>query len=133
MKQVTYKSDDEIPVRPIETDSSRRNKARRGLRYLKQHDLEPILRAACQKSSALALYLAVLHRTDVSRSDTVTLSRGYLLEWGITSRDLKKRSLRELETAGLVAVERSPGRSARVKVLPPPAPASDVTQTGGGK
>jgi hypothetical protein len=61
------------------------------------------------------MYLAIRHRCGLRRTPTTTLPTGYLLSWGI-EKDAKKRSLNVLEDAGLVAVERRTGRTARVSL-----------------
>ncbi len=58
---------------------------------------------------ALAVYLTVRHRADLTRSTAVTLPASLMRELGV-STDAKARALRQLEAAGLVGVERRQGR-----------------------
>lgn len=66
---------------------------------------------------ALELWHAIGFNNDGSR--TVILSSRRLADFGV-SRDAKYDALRRLERAGLVAVERSPGRLPRVTLLKEP-------------
>ena len=77
--------------------------------------LSLLQRAARLPGRALALYLAVRHRADLTRGQAVTLPTAYLRDWGI-DRHAKARGLAALENAGLVTVERRPGRSVGVTV-----------------
>ncbi len=82
-------------------------------RFLKKTPLDPLQRAARLPGRALHVYLAVRHRCDLQREQTVTLPAAYLQAFGI-GKDAKRRALAELETAGLIRVERFIGRTARV-------------------
>jgi hypothetical protein len=62
---------------------------------------------------ALALLLAILRRMDLTGKPMVTLPRGLLDELGV-SKDAKPRGLRLLEGAGLIVVDRSKGKAARI-------------------
>ena len=76
----------------------------------------PLLRlaiAARLPGKALAVYLAIVHRRDLTHEPTVTLPSTLLREFGV-DRDSKARALRALEDAGLVQVERTDGRAARI-------------------
>ncbi len=85
-------------------------------RYLKKTPLDPLQRAARLPGRALHVYLAIRHRCDLRREKTVTLPANYLQTFGI-GRDVKRRALAELETAGLIRVERLVGRTARVTLV----------------
>jgi hypothetical protein len=75
--------------------------------------LQQIAVAARLPGQALAVYLAIHHRTALTGSTTVTLPKALLRQFGV-SRDSKARSLHALQNASLVAVERGKGRTARV-------------------
>jgi hypothetical protein len=62
------------------------------------------------------VWVVLLHLARVTRSETVTLANGLLAKLGV-SRMTKTRALAEFESAGLVAVERAPGRAPRVTIL----------------
>jgi hypothetical protein len=81
--------------------------------------LPQIAAAARLPGQALALFLAVHHQTSLTKKTIVTLSRGLLTDFGI-SPGAKARGLRQLEEAGLVRVERSRGRAARVGIVARP-------------
>ena len=85
-------------------------------RFLKKTPLEPLQRAARLPGRGLHVYLAIRHRCDLRREMTVTLPANYLQTFGI-GRDVKRRALAELETAGLIRVERLVGRTARVTLV----------------
>jgi hypothetical protein len=106
-----------IPVREVTTGALHSYEKRVQGRFLKGPiPLQPIARAARLPGQALAVYLAVHHRAALTRSDTVTLPKGLLEQFGVT-RDAKARALHALETASLVAVERNSGKTARVRLL----------------
>ena len=69
--------------------------------------------AARLPGKALAVYLAIVHRRDLTHEPTVTLPSTLLREFGV-DRDSKARALRALEGAGLIAVERTDWRTARI-------------------
>ncbi len=73
----------------------------------------PLSVAARLPGRALAVFLAVHHRTALTGNATVTLPSGLLSGLGV-GRDAKSRALRALEEAGLVSVERGNGRAARI-------------------
>jgi hypothetical protein len=65
---------------------------------------------------ALALFLAIRHRMDLTGKPMVTLPRGLLDELGV-SKDAKSRGLRLLGGAGILVVDRSKGRTARIGLI----------------
>jgi hypothetical protein len=75
----------------------------------------PLSAAARLPGQALAVFLAIHHRVALTGDATVTLPKALLSQLGI-SRDAKSRALCALEGAGLVAVERAEGRTARIKL-----------------
>lgn len=85
-------------------------------RFLKKTPLDPLQRAARLPGRALHVYLAIRHRCDLRREPRVTLPAAYLQAFGI-GKDAKRRALAELETAGLIHVERLAGRTARVTLV----------------
>ncbi len=89
---------------------------RNTVRFLKKTPLGPLQRAARLPGRALHVYLAIRHRCDLRREQMVTLPAAYLQAFGI-SKDVKRRALAELETAGLIRVERFAGRTARVTLV----------------
>jgi hypothetical protein len=104
-------------VREIETDYLRGLKERRSEHFLLGGHLRiaDIQQAAKLGSSCLALLIAIHFRRDVTKQDAVTLSSGFLAEFGI-DRNAKGRALRSLEAAKLVRVKRIPGKSALVQL-----------------
>ncbi len=105
-----------VAVRRVETQWSRRGQQRAHARFLKAVPLPLLQKAARLPGRALALYLAIRHRSDLRRGQAVTLPAAYLRDWGI-SRYAQDRALVILETADLVDVERRSGRPALVTVL----------------
>lgn len=102
---------DEIEV---QTDVSRRQASRMQGRFLKGPiPMADLWAAARLPGQALALYLAIRHQCDISRSAVVTLPAALLRHFGI-GKDTKSRALRSLCAAGLVTVENRCGRSARI-------------------
>src|SRR3712207_4305424 len=100
----------------IETSASRTRTHRSG-RFLKGPILlKPIAQAAGLPGKALALYLAVHHRSDLKGQSTVTLPASLLQQFGI-DRDAKARGLRALENAALIQVERNGRRAARIALI----------------
>jgi DNA-binding MarR family transcriptional regulator len=106
-----------IPVREVLTDALRDYERRAKDRFLKGPiPLQLIALAARLPGQALAVYLAIHHRAALTRSDSVTLPKSLIEQFGV-SRDAKARALHALEEASLVVVERVNGRSARVTLL----------------
>jgi len=104
--------------REIPTEVSRRSKIRRQGRFLKGPIPLPLIAIAAKlPGQSLALYIAIHHQTALTGKPMVTLPSSLLVDLGI-SRDAKARGLRNLEKAGLVQVDRSRGRSARVGLSP---------------
>jgi hypothetical protein len=64
---------------------------------------------------ALALWLLIRHRTDVSRNGWATLPPRFLNEWGIRQR-AKTNALRHLEQAGLIKIEQPKGYMLKVTI-----------------
>lgn len=75
--------------------------------------LRLIARAAKLPGGCLGVYLAVHHRTALTKTPKVTLPKELLTQFGI-SRDSKARALKQLDKAGLVMLENQKGRAARV-------------------
>ena len=105
---------DPIEAIEIETPWSRQKRKRQNGRFLKGPiPLELLRRAAVLSGRSLDLYILIRHRSDLRRGQAVTVPADMLTSWGI-SKDAKARALAALESAGLVAVERRPGRPVRV-------------------
>lgn len=68
-------------------------------------------------SSVLLVGLVLQWRSLCCKSDSVTLPNSILQTFGL-SRDAKARGLRALEKAGLIQVDRSSGKSSRIRILP---------------
>ena len=120
---ITYLiSMNEPPEREVETSWRKERRHRRVARYLKGPvPLALLQEAARLPGKALALYLAIRHRSDLRRVPDVTLPTNYLATWGI-NKDAKRRSLATSEAAGLIrVVGRGPGRSIRVAPVEPEA------------
>ena len=67
-------------------------------------------------STALDVAIAVCHHATLTRSTTVRLPNGLLREFEV-DRHAARRALNTLEAAGLVRVERAPGRTPVVTVV----------------
>jgi DNA-binding transcriptional ArsR family regulator len=104
----------QLSEREIPTDLSSALENRALGRFLKGPiPLSLICAAARLPGQSLALYLAVRHRSDLTRSDSVTVPAALLRSFGI-DKDAKSRALKLLAAEGLVKVEQRRGRSARV-------------------
>jgi hypothetical protein len=73
-------------------------------------------RAANLPGRALHVALAVRHQSALKRCPRVPLPNNQLAGFGV-DRDAKRRGLVALETAGLVSVERKPGRNPIVTII----------------
>jgi hypothetical protein len=76
-------------------------------------ELAPI---AQMPGKALAVWLLIRYRSDLSRGDWITLPRTLLEKWGIR-KDAKAEALRRLEGVGLIRVERPKGYMLKVKLI----------------
>ncbi len=105
----------------VETAWTRKQRRRRAARFLKGPiKLDLLHRAAQLPGKALAVFLALRHRTDLRGSVKVTLPTKYLALWGV-GRDAKYRALSALEAAGLIRiVDRRPGHSTVVALVDTP-------------
>jgi DNA-binding transcriptional ArsR family regulator len=109
-------SREHIQETEVQTDLLRRSQKRWCERFLKGPILmREIAVAACLPGQALALFLAIHHRTALTSKPIVTLPAKLLMELGV-SRDAKARGLKALEQAGLVYVSRSKGKAARIEL-----------------
>jgi hypothetical protein len=94
----------------------------KGERFLKGPVPLPWLeRAASLPGKSLHVGVAVWYAAGLMRSRSVTLSNIAGLRFGL-DRNAKYRALEWLEGAGLVAVERKPGRAPVVTILTPEVP-----------
>ena len=108
---------DNIREREVETGLTQRSFTRQQGRFLKGPILmRHLAKAANLPGQSLSVYLAVHHRTALTRQQWVTLPKGLLEQLGV-SRDAKSRALRELQGASLVRLETVKGRSARVSLV----------------
>ena len=115
-KDIPYQFQDEIRETEIKTGLTRQAGIRRGQRFLKGPiPLPDIAAAARLPGKSLALFLAVRHQADLTGQPVVTVPTRLLAEFGI-SRSTKARCLKSLEDAGLIEVERSKGRAARIQL-----------------
>ncbi len=80
--------------------------------------------AADLPGKALAVSLVVWFRAGCENRRTVAVTLARLTRMGM-SESTARRGLRTLERAGLVSVERRPGRAARVTLLAAPPPAGN--------
>jgi DNA-binding transcriptional ArsR family regulator len=95
----------------VETAVLRDVRRRRADRFLKGPvRMNDIAAAAQLPGKALAVYLAIRHRTDLTRKNAVKLPAGLMRDLGV-SKDAKARALRQLEAAGMITVRRQDGQS----------------------
>jgi hypothetical protein len=73
-------------------------------------------RAAKLPGRALHVALAIRHQCNLEKSSTVALSNKHCAALGV-DRDAKRRGLEAVQTAGLVIVERKPGRLPIVTIV----------------
>jgi hypothetical protein len=88
-------------------------------RYLHVVDADfPLLGRAARlpRRACLPVMILALHRARVTGSKWVTLPQPVMDEWGV-DRSAKSKALTDLARAGLVEVDRAPGRTARVRVV----------------
>jgi hypothetical protein len=110
---------DEIAVIEVETEALRARRQRQVGRFLKGPiSLSHIALAARLPGAALPVYLAIHHRIALTRAPTVSLPKSLLRELGV-AKDAKARALHQLESAGLIHVERRHGRPAVVTLNTP--------------
>lgn len=103
----------EIPTRFTLAHSARKHG-----RFLKGPILlADVALASRQPGSALAVYLAIRHRRDLTGDEWVTIPKPLLEELGV-DKDAKSRSLRHLAAAGLIEVRQRAGAAARVRLTP---------------
>jgi hypothetical protein len=101
----------------VKTEASRRLTASRAEHYLhgpiRMNDIQA---AAKLPGSCLAVLLAIHFRRAVTRQKAVTLPSGLLSNFGIDAA-AKMRALRHLESATLIQVTRTPGKTAVVELM----------------
>jgi len=68
------------------------------------------------KSPAALFLIYLLHASWKARGTTFPLPNGYLKQQGV-SRDVKRRMLRDLETAGLITIERRGRKSPLITLV----------------
>ncbi len=106
----------------LAASASTPNRAKRMRAPLKRFLKGPVPLDWLQRAAALpgvSLHVAVYLRfmQGLTRSQTVRVSPKALLEFGVKNRWAVSRALGYLEEAGLVAVERAPGRCSVATVL----------------
>ena len=72
--------------------------------------------AKATRTRKALVWILLLHTAWRTKSATFPLSNAGLAKSGV-SREIKRRALAELEAAGLIVVERAPGRAPRVTML----------------
>ena len=106
-----------VPTNELPTSVSLRGQRKKQERFLKGPiPLSLLQRATKLPGAALPVYLMARHRADLTGSETVTLPKAYLKEWGISS-DRCRRALNALCTENLICIKRAPGSSTRVTLL----------------
>jgi hypothetical protein len=79
-----------------------------------------IIRASGLPGQALLLGLCLWRLKGATRRDTIALSNAELVPFGI-DRSAKSRAVAVLETAGLIKVDRKPGRWSNITLLTDPS------------
>jgi hypothetical protein len=72
--------------------------------------------AAATKTRQALVWIWLVQRARKTKSNTVLMSNEVLARYGVT-RHIKMRALRQLKAAGLVTVERHPGKATVVRLL----------------
>ena len=105
----------------VETVWAKKRRRKHASRFLKGPiPLTALQHAARLPGKALALYLAIRHRTDLACFPTVSLPAVYLNAWGI-DKDSKRRAIASLEQAELIeTTEHRAGRSVKVTIAVKP-------------
>lgn len=105
------------PEREVATDASRKRTGALASRFLKGPiPMPPLWTASRIPGKALAMYLAIRHQADITGRSSVRMPASLLREFGI-DKDAKSRSLRALESAGLILVRQIRGQSAQVELV----------------
>ncbi len=104
--------------REVETKWTRKRHQRYKREFLKGPiQIMELHQAAKLPGRSLALYLAIIHRTNLRSANNIKLTSDYLIDWGI-DRSAKRRALNALVGAGLVrVVDRLPGRNDTVALI----------------
>ena len=106
--------------RPVPGSVAQRLRGKRQQRFLRGPIPWPWLEAAARlPGKALPVALALRYRAGLERKDSVTLPAGLLTAMGV-DRFAKARALAALERAGLIKVERRPGRGPVVTLVEAP-------------
>jgi hypothetical protein len=109
-----------LPTEELPTSIAGQRRVKQQERFLKGPIPLRLLQQAAQlPGAALPTYIAARHRADLRRCETVSLSREYLQEWGV-SPDSYRRALIVLSDAGLITVKTHIGRATRVTLSNPP-------------
>lgn len=115
--------DESIPSIPVDTPAVKQLKANRQRRDRRRYVKGPILwptviRATQAHSKGAAVYLAIKMLADTTRQEEVNLSGRICADLGI-SREMKRRIVKALAEAGLVAILRQPGRLSLIRLRDP--------------
>jgi hypothetical protein len=83
----------------------------------------PLAEAAAEfnalKCPTTLVWVALRYERWRQKGNTIRLPTALLRSWGLKSRTARARALARIERAGLVRVERRPGRAARVTFTSP--------------
>ena len=122
--------DRDIPCVEIETEALRSIRQRRKARFLYlKCSLERFHIVAKLPGKALAVWALIHHRMHLTHLTEITLPSALLAEAGV-GRNVKARALKDLERIGLIRVDRRPGRSLRVALVPLPEDGDRVPRRG---
>lgn len=108
--------DADIPLRKVETPTSKRREARRRQEFIKVPLVWSQLLARPKHAYTRAVADCLLFLEWRRKGGPVTLSNVALQPWDVSPRD-KSRALEELEELGLIAIERGHGKSPRITLL----------------
>jgi hypothetical protein len=103
-----------IRVRELKQDHQQRKKAERFAILPLAWAAKAAAATNCPKAM---VWVWLVQQARKTRSDTVAVSNEALATYGV-SRKVKTLALRQLEVAGLIAVERRCGKAPLVKLLP---------------
>jgi hypothetical protein len=109
-----------IVEREIPTTALRRKQERSSAQFIRGPiPVQSVAAAGKLPGRALAVWLAVRYRVDITGLSAVTLPATTRAAFGLDRR-AASRALRELELAGLVRVVRVKGRAAVIEAVPTP-------------
>lgn len=110
--------DSAIPCRHVTLPTARRQRSGRQRPFVRGPlDLDELAAASAAHPRGLGMLLALRYRRDVTGKDWVTPPAKVLEGFGL-DRSARSRVLKALEAAGLVEVQRRPGRPPLVRLRP---------------